>query len=323
MKRRIFLLAVAVSVSMSGALYGAEVVVKDGKWVKAATAERGTPEGDLAAVRQLLADGSNRKAIKGAEKFIDAFPGDEGGEEAMSLAGEAELNREHYWQSYQWYEQQVSQYPAGLLFERGLSRQAEIADAFLAGEKRIVWYIFRLGATEEGLEIHERVADRLPGSKLAERSMMTVAEYLFVEKRWVEAEAAYTRYGELFGGRYRSEEAELKAAHSVYNSFRSVEHDDTPLVESEQRYRAYMARYPKSAAGKEVSAILTEIEQTRARKDFEVAEFYARIGKDGPAVFYYREVIRQFPGTPWARQAAAALDEMGQALAKDGGEKRP
>ena len=55
--------------------------------------------------------------------------------------------------------------------------------------------------------------------------------------------------------------------------------------------------------------MLTEIEQTRARKDFQTAQFYARIGRRESAAFYHRQVVALYPGTPWAVKSTEAMDE--------------
>jgi len=314
MKRQLIVMTALAVLAACGTAFG-EAVYRDGKWVDVPEPTPGTPEGDAALIAREVKAGNNSEALDRAEAFIEAHPNHARTEDAMALAGQAELNRGRYWQAHNWYDRQLSNFPTGRLFERGLYREAEIADAFLAGKKRVVWRIFRLGATDEGLEIHRRVAERLPGSRLAEQSIMKIADYHARKGHWPEAAAAYQDYVELFGRRYRSEQAEHLAAHAVYSSFAGVDYDDTPLLEAEQRYTSLAARYPQGEAAKVVPSVLGEIERAKAEKDYRTACFYARTGRPKPAAFYHREVIELYGSTEWARRSAEALAKMGQPVA--------
>jgi outer membrane protein assembly factor BamD (BamD/ComL family) len=171
--------------------------------------------------------------------------------------------------------------------------------------------------------IHERVVERVPGTALAEQSLMKVADWHFDEQQWDEASEAYDRYVELFGRRYRSERAELRAAQSIYSSYEGSAFDDTPLVESEQRFQTYLANYPSQATRQEIPAVLNEIELRKARKDFQTAAFYERIERPRPAAFYYRQVMGLYPGTTFADQAEAALLRLNAPAVTDNTLDRP
>ena len=310
------LLIATVTLSVLAACPGrgsaAEAEFHDNKWLDSAAPAEGSPPGELALIRKKLRDGKNRQAFKRAKKFVRTYPDDPGTEEALCLAGEAQLARGRYWSAHDWYEKQISRFPMGELLSRALVRQAAIADAFLAGRKRRVWGIFRLGAKQEGVMIHERIIDRVPGTKLAEQSLMSVGDHQFAQKQWEEAAYTYQRHQELFRGRYRSQEAEFKAAQATYRNFRGVDHDDTPLVEAEQRFNAFAARYPQTLRGRRARDAADEIRRIRARKDYDTARFYARIGRQEPARLYYRQVVDLYDDTVWAENSREALSRLGE-----------
>lgn len=308
----------AVLLSLGQAL-GEEMILRDGQWESVAAPEPGTPQSKIAEIEQALREGKERKAYRLAKLFVKDNPGHPDVERALYLAGQAQMERGRYWSAFEWFEEQVSTYPLGRLFERGLVRQAGIAEAFLAGRKRWLAGILPVSAKDEGLEILQRVAQRLPGSLLADRCLMTVADYYFQRKRWDDAIAAYDQYVDMFGDRLRSSEAELQACNAAFNSFRGVEWDDTPLLEARQRYSRYLSSHPRSDEAAMVSGRLDTIEQTRARKDFEVARFYQRIGRPGAAAIYYREIMRLYPGTNWADLSTEALERLGRPAGQSAG----
>lgn len=310
MKQALAALAILATTLLTTTARGDEYLYVDGQWVRQAAPAMGTPAGELALMRRHLDQGRYDKAVKLAEGFAKRYEAAEEFEEVCYLAGEAEYQRGRYWQAYQWYEKQLDHFPNGQGYERTLAREMAVGEQFLAGKKRLVWGVVRLGAQEEGLEILERVAERLPSSALAEQCLMKIGDYYFDKRQWDDAAAAYQRYGEIFGSRYRGGEAEIKTAQALHHSFKGPRHDETPLVEAEQRYKSYQAAYPRQAAEVDLPAVLEGIEHDKAAKDFETARFYDRLGRTTAAAFYYRQVIRQYGQTDWADQSRAALDKL-------------
>ncbi|MFW6145950.1 MAG: tetratricopeptide repeat protein [Planctomycetota bacterium] len=288
-----------------------ELAFEDGRWVETTAPGEGTTAAALAEIRLLLRTDELREAFRAARAFVREHPDDPLVAEALFLAGEAQLHRERWWSAYEWFERLIARDPIGPLYERALRREAVIGEAFLAGAKRPLWGVIPLPATDEGIEILQRVADRLPGSALAARSLMRIGDFQFARKRWVEATATYQAYIERFRGRYRSGAALLKAARATYAQFGDVHHDDTPLIEAAQLYRQYLAQYDDTAGADEAAAALRTIRNLQAEKDYRTGRFYERIGRPDSARVYYRDVIGRYPDTPWATQSGEALEALG------------
>lgn len=53
--------------------------------------------------------------------------------------------------------------------------------------------------------------------------------------------------------------------------------------------------------------MLRQISELRAERAFQTARFYERTKCPKSAKFYYQQVVDQYPGSPWAAQAQAAL----------------
>lgn len=283
------------------------LIFQDGQWVKVAIPAVGTPEGEIALMQEEIKASKWAQAVKLGTDFAKRYPGDEHNEQAMFLTGEAEMGRGRYWQAFQIYEKQLGQYATGPFFEQALMKEMAIADAFLAGKRRPLWGIFMISAVDDGLEILDKIAERFPNSSLAEQAMMKVADYHFAHKQWGEAADAYQRYIDMYGKRFRGEYAEFRAAQATLNSYKGPQFDDTPLLEAQPRFEAYAAHYPVQARENQIPGILNDIENEKARKDFETAQFYTRVCRPGPAAFYHRQVIQLYPGTVYAERSRKAL----------------
>ena len=287
---------------------------KKGKWVRAEP-KKGSPAADVAAMRDLLIGKKHAKVISAAKKILKNYPLSAYGEEAMLLAGEAELAREHYYQAFEWFEKQLARFPTGKFYQRALDREFTVAEAFLAGKKRIALKVFRLPAREEGLDILARIVEHAPGSVIARKAVMRIGDHHYNRVEYAEAIDAYDTYVELFKNDPDCEYAMLQACRATHAQFKGIDYDDTPLLEAQQRYKTFAERYVKAAGRENVAGILKEIRETRAKKMYITGDFYKRTGRPGPAAYYFQQVIEAYGETAWAGMARQALGLMGDVKA--------
>lgn len=297
---------------LAASLSGQEVYEwKGGKWVRAAKPARGTPPGELALVRQLFQDGRYKKTVKAAKKFRSKYQADPGYEEVCLLAGRAEIKRGRYYQAFEWFEKQLDQHPAGRLSDRALQREFEVAEAFLGGKKRVILGFIRIGAVDDGLEILTRIAEHAPGTNIAAKSLLRIADYHYQKGQWVEAAEAYDLFLDLFGKSPEAARAMLQAAQATYSSFRGIRFDDTPLLEAEQRFSIFAESYPAAARKAGVGRMLKQIAFARGEKLYQTGRFYERTKRPSAAAFYYKQLINAYPETQWAVDARTALRLLG------------
>lgn len=304
----------------------ADLLWKDGKWVRQAAAAEGTPAGEVSLIRRKIDRKKYRSAVKSVKKFLKRYPSSPLAEEVTGLAGEAELARGRYWQAYEWYERQLVEFPAGEYFEQALEKEIQIAEAFLAGRKRIALGIFRLSAKQDGIDILQGIADHAPASPQAESALLTVGRYYCDEGKWRLAADAYEQFLTLMPRSPRAPQAELALAEALLRSYRGPSWDETPLIEAQQRYKAFAAKYPARAKRAQVGRILKEeIRSARAEKQYETGRFYVRTRKAEAAAHYFRLVIEKYSDTEWATRARAELAKINHQPAKPAGKtaKKP
>ncbi len=287
-----------------------EYEFEGGQWIPTTAPAEGTPEGELAIIRGCVDHGANRSAVNRARGFLKKHPDSSARQEVMMLAGVAEMNRGMYFQSYEWFEKQLAEFPDGRYSARALDCEYAIAEAFLGGKKRVVAKVFLLSAKDEGVDILNRIPEHVPGSALAEKSLMRIGDFRYSAGNYADAAMAYDHYLQLFGKSPQAPTAMLKAANATYASYGGVQYDDTPLIEAQQRFRRFSDSYPLSASSAHVPAVLTQIQDAQAAKAFETARFYQRLHQPRAAAFYFRQVTDQYPDTDWASQAKVQLAKL-------------
>lgn len=283
---------------------------KGGRWVRTPGATAGTAAGQIEQIRQYLEAGKERNAIKAAEEFLEKHSGHELREDAMMLAGQAEFNRGRYYQAYEWFERLLKEFPNGKLFERALDREYRVGDAFLNGSKRIVGKVFRLPATDEGVEILTRIAEHAPGSALAERALVRIPEFYYGKGKYAEAAERYDQFLEIFPKSKRAPYVMLQAARATYALYKGPRFDETPLLEALQRFTRFNELYPQAAKREKIPQVLERIRSQRAERLYAAADFYRRSSKPKSALFYYDQVIKDYPKTEWADRARQAKEQI-------------
>jgi len=288
-----------------------EYELRDGKWVLHAAPQAGTVEGEAARIAALVDSGKNKAAVSAAKKFSKQYPDSPFREEVFFHAGEAELARGRYFQAFEWFEKQIAAYPSGRLLERALDREFKCAEAFLAGKKRVAAGIFRLPATDDGLDILMKIAEHAPGSNIAERALMRIADFYYSRRQYPEAVKAYDQYLSFFGKTERAPYATIQTANASLASYRGVRFDETPLLDAEHRYAIFAERYPELADQQRIDETLNDIANLKAEKVLATGRYYQRAGRNDAAEYYYQLTAMTFPQTPAGADAKYATEDVG------------
>lgn len=280
------------------------------EWVTAEPESEQSPDSELRRARQLLADDKPTAAKAVLQRWLKQNPEHPRFLEGQFLLGEAEFDRKDFYAAYENYELVVAA-ASGDLYRRALVREMDVARAFMAGEPRIVWKAVRLPAQDDGVEILDRIWERVPGTRLGEEALLLKANYFFDSGQAELAQDEYALLAQEFpNGRYR-QLAMLRSAEAAERSFPGVRFNDRPLLEADERYRQLQASFPAYADREQVSARRTAIRDQRAAKDLDVADWYRRSGNAGAAEFYYRTILKDWPETFAAGEARSRLLALG------------
>ncbi|MGD8454307.1 MAG: outer membrane protein assembly factor BamD [Phycisphaerae bacterium] len=280
------------------------------EWVAEAATPEGAPSDELSRARALLATGEIRKARKLLDKWIEQNPDHERYYEGVFLYGEAQFEFKDYYKAYEQYEVVVEN-TAGELFRQALMREKDVALAFLSGQKRIVWRIFRLPARDEAIEILDRIWERVPGTRLGEDALRTKADYFYSRGEMDIAQDEYAHLAREYPAGRFVQYAMLRSAESAEAAFPGIKFDARPLLEAEERYRQVQHSFPAYAERENVPQRLEGIRQLRAEKDLDIARWYERVRQPGAAEFYYRAILKDWPDTLAAADARQRLRALG------------
>ncbi len=305
------LLALALLAAASN-LHAAEehTLGPDGTWQQTDAPDPDSAEGQLLAVRKLLADEKWDKARAAAEDWQKRYPNHPLWVEAKLAEADARRGDGNYLKALFDYEAVIRLYPASEAFNIALEREFEIAKAYLEGKRKKTGPFRLFTAYTEGTEIMIRIQERVPGSELGERASLYLGDFYFRKGEMDMAMDAYDLFLINYPDSIHRERAMLRLIKAALATFKGPRYDSSGLIEAEQRLRQYSDEYPAQAQKLGVDALLVRIEESHALKTLHEARWYDKRGEDVSAIYLYQRVIREHPQTAAAQAAKDRLEDM-------------
>ena len=282
------------------------------EWVELPPPPPGTPGGDLRAIEIQIHEGHYRKALSNVADFVKQYgKGDPLYPESLLAKAEALIGLRQYDKAHAVLQSFLSEYSGMTITTNALRLEFVIAETYLTGVKRKVWGVFRVSGVDLAYQILDEISADYPDSRLAEFALKSKADHLFKVGEHALAELEYARLLRDYPRSRYHQFALGRTAESALASFGGVDYDEAALIEAEERYHDYRARYRESADRDGVGLILDSIRELRAEKDFSIAAYYERTKHPGAAIFYYKGVREMWPETIAAKKSAARLELLG------------
>ncbi len=287
----------------------------EGQWQQSSAPVAGSDEAVIAEARRLIATGSFDQAVVNLDAWLLA--NDTSGKAVVPAAllarGDARSSMGDEFEALYDYEQIIKSFPASGEYPIAVQRELEIGVKYLQGTKRLWWFGLRwLDAEDVGEELLIRVQERLPGSRVAERAGIELADYYYRERELTLASTAY----EMFLLNYPMSPYRIKAMQRrIYANiarFKGPRYDASSLTDARILINRFMTLYPAQAqeAGLD-EALLTRIDENGGLQMLEIAAWYVGRGDEASARYTLQRLLRRHPQSAAARRALEMIKEKG------------
>ena len=264
----------------------------------------------LDRAEQLIQSGQVGPAKKIVVNWIKIHKDSPIRDRAVYLLGECNFLMGNRTLSFYNFDELLDQYPDSRYFYPALQRQYDVADAYLKGYKNRFLGLPILDANIEATEMLYRIQGRSPGSPLAEKSLLRVADYYYSNGDFDMAADAYAAYIRGYPRSPHIARVRLRQAFSALAQFRGIRFDATPIIDARQQLQDLQAAYPQLAEEENIPAIIQRIDKSLARKLLDIGDYYRRTHKPDAAVYYYRYLIGAYPDFREAQTAAKRVSQM-------------
>lgn len=321
----VFVAAVDMPTATASA-QGAEFVLKsDAGWQASRTPEPGSDEAIVAGARAAIAQDRPGAALSILNRWISdkEATGEANTKwmpEAVLLRGDALLALGREYSSLFEYERVARQYPASDAFVRAAEREFDIANRYLNGLRRRFLGFRVASATSIGEELLIRVQERLPGSQIAERAGILLADYYYRVRKMDLAAVSYDLYLQNYPrGEWRLHAMRRRIFANI-GQFTGPSYDSTTLLDAREEILQFAAVYPNEA--EDVSPIIARIDDSLAARKLDAARWYLRRGDPASARFTLRRLLRDHPRSTAASKAIQLLEQRGW-LTRDSAPQAP
>lgn len=265
----------------------------------------------------LFAQQQYAEAAKKFETAADRWPDSPLEEDALFMAGESYFLSDQYYRASNTYTRLLKKYENSRHLDKIMARHFSVGRYW--DEVSQVVYDYAPNVTDKtrpwldpqgnAVAVYESIRLNDPTGPLADDAVMAAANAHFLNNRFEDAAYHYDLVRTEYPKSEHQRQAHLLALQSHLRAYQGPQYDAAPLKAAEKIVDDTLRLY-----GRELGEERTRLEQTRreireerARRDFETAEYYRKLGFNGSARYYYQQLAKNFADTSYAEQSRAQL----------------
>ncbi len=287
----------------------------DGGWIEVAAPEPGSDAAVIADARRLIADGEPGRAFGIIDDWLEEHKLTRHPllAQAYLVRGDARLARGDEYKALFDYETVIKDFPSDSAFVTAVERELDIGTRYLHGLRRKWLGLARIENAEPlGTELLMRVQERLPGSRLAERAAIELADYFYREGELELAAQMYDILLRNFPDTEHRVHAMERRIYSNIGRFKGPRYSTAGLVESRALIEDYQARFPVEASRSGLGdALAARIDHSQGAQMLETARWYLQRDDEVSARFTLQRLVRRHPTTAAAVEAVAMMQDRG------------
>jgi outer membrane protein assembly factor BamD len=153
---------------------------------------------------------------------------------------------------------------------------------------------FKDGRYKKAQESFLRLKEEYPLHELAILAEVGIADSLYSDKEYAEAENAYNDFVSLHPTNENVPYALYQLGMCHYNEIGAIDRDQTETIKAKKEWEKLVARYPESKFSSMAEKLIRECKQKLAEKEFYVGKFYLRQKKYKAALSRFEKVVRDY-----------------------------
>jgi hypothetical protein len=283
-----------------------------GQWEQTDAPVPGTTGSLLADARRALAEDRPGAARVMLDPWIKANErsGDPLLPEALLLRGDALTALGDEYNALYDYERIIKEFTATESFTTAVERELNIGVNYVNGLDRKFFGLRMLDAADIGEELLIRVQERMPGSRIAERAGIELADYYYRTRQLGLASEAYDLFVQLYPRSQYVTKAMERRIYATIALYKGPRYDGAPLLDSQVLVRRFASLYPAQAKAAGLDdALVARLDDSAADELLESARWYLKQDDEVSARFVLKRLLRERPRSAAAQDAYAFMLE--------------
>jgi outer membrane protein assembly factor BamD len=156
-------------------------------------------------------------------------------------------------------------------------------------------------------EAFQQFTFRFPNHVRAQEARYRLGEAYQGRREWITAATEFNRLARDYPAGAWADDARFQVCASYYELSPRPQLDQEYTHVAIEHCRSLLAYYPDSEYVPRAEAIIEELTERLAEKEFRTAELYSGRRAYDSAIIYYQIVAEDYPGTSWAPRALLGL----------------
>ncbi len=287
---------------------------QSGNWVQTGAPVPGSDEAIIAQAKKELAEDRPADAQNTISPWIDKNDRSNNPllAQALIIRADALTAQGDEYEALYDYERAIKQFPATQSFITGAERELDIGVRYTGGLRRKFLGARILPTSDIGEELLIRVQERMPGSRLAERAGIELADYYYRDHDLSLAVEAYDLFIQNYPNSQYKQRAMQRRIYATIARFKGPKYDGSSLIDAKILTRRYVSLYPAEAekAGLD-DGLLTRLDESSGQEMLESANWYLRRGDEISARLVLRRLVRDHSKTAAAQKGLEIIQTKG------------
>ncbi len=255
--------------------------------------------------------GATQQAIAAYKQFIKSSPASPLASQAQYRIAELLETTGDYSKAFDAYQTLISRYPDTPEFEKSVTKQVLIANAFLAGRKLKFFGMEIVPSTDRAEQMFASIIKNAPFSKNAPIAQFNLGLTYERQGKLKDASSAYQTVLDKYPTSSIADDALYQIGYLYMQVGRSGKSQDlSALVMAKNTFEDFLLQYPTSEKAAQARDNLVSIGGKESGDLLAIAQFYDRYKNYRSAAIYYNDVIRRQPGTKDAEIARSRIETL-------------
>ncbi|MBX3386240.1 MAG: outer membrane protein assembly factor BamD [Phycisphaeraceae bacterium] len=286
----------------------------DGSWVQTDAPAPDSDEAIIAQARRFLAEDRPAQARTMLDSWIrqNERTGSPWLPDALVLRGDSLTMLGDEYNALYDYERVIKEFTGSSAFVTAVERELDIGVRYVNGYRRTFLGMRIVDASDIGEELLIRVQERMPGSRLAERAGIELADHYYRIRDLKLAAEAYDLFLRNYPNSQYHQKAMQRRVYATIARYKGPKYDGSSLLDSQVLIRRFRNMYPAKASEAGLDeALLSRIDESAAAELYESARWYLAQGDEVAARYVLRRLVRERPRTAAAVRALEFLQQRG------------
>ena len=281
---------------------------ESGKWENPKQAAKDKPDDQLVYAKNFYEAKNLKDALREFKKLLKYYPLSKEAPSAQYYVGRIMEEMDNTYEAFKAYQKVIDTYPYTDMVDDVIEREYKIADAFFLGKKIKIIGKWQIPAKDKAIEIFKAVADNAPYGKYADLAKFKAGlAYKDIE----DYNSAILMFKDLID-RYPNSSVLDKARFQLAECSKLLSvkpaYDQTPTNLARKEFEDFLKKHPDSELAGDAKQVVDKLKSREAENEFETAKFYEVRKLLSSAIIYYKDVVRNYPDTDWAKKAQERLD---------------